>query len=293
MANSMTGYAQGEQRLGDYCLSWRLHSVNHRFLDLAFRVPNGWQKLEIEAAKRIKNHLKRGHLTCEFQIFLESGSAKGVCLDLLVLEDLLRLESDILEGSNVEREALSVHNILSWPGVIQKNGTPNTIDETLFPQALSVLESVLEDLKQTRATEGRGLQEVLNRLMDDLLLLLKRLKERLPQASEEQHLKFQNRVAKLVGQPVDPGDLARELAFLLNRSDIEEEVERLHIHQKEMRTVLAGSEVMGRRLDFLCQELNREANTLCSKASDGEISRLGLEMKVLVEKMREQVQNLE
>ncbi|MEO5347211.1 MAG: YicC family protein [Magnetococcus sp. YQC-9] len=298
MPRGMTGFASGDRVIGEARIAWRIKSVNHRFLDLAMRLPEGCEALEIEAGKRLKQRFARGHLECLFTVGLDSGAARRMELDetlLMALLDLERRMGELVARPGVERAPLSLDRLMSWPGMTsERRLTAELLGEAGQEAILALLDAVCDDLDRARAEEGRALVEVMRRLIERLNERIAEVNTVMPRAREAMERKLRERVAEFVGRQVgmDEG-LARELAYLLNRMEIAEEVERLGVHLAEMSGLLGCDQPVGLRLDFLCQELIREGNTLCSKAQDHDLSRLGVEIKVLVEQLREQARNLE
>lgn len=299
MPRGMTGFASGERMIGEARIAWRVKSVNHRFLDLSMRLPEGCEALEIEAGKRLKQRFARGHLECVFTVGVDPGATRRMEMDETLLKALLDLErrmTELAARPGVERAPLSLDRLLSWPGMTSERRLAAELLGAAGQEAiLELLESVCDDLDRARAEEGRALVEVLRRLIEALQERIAEVKGAMPGARAVVERKLRERVAEFVGgtrEGMDEG-LARELAYLLNRMEIAEEVERLGVHLREMESLLAGDQPVGLRLDFLCQELNREGNTLCSKAQDHAVSKLGVEIKVLVEQLREQARNLE
>jgi uncharacterized protein (TIGR00255 family) len=297
MLQSMTGFGSDVAVTHGFSLSWQLKSVNHRYLDLAFRLPDGYGELEILATKQLKKFFNRGRIECTLSLRDQPGVEKALQLDTQLLNSLLSLEADINSQATGERTQLAVANIVSWPGMVQKQARPQVNDldggKSFSHAALESLERAANSLTVMRKGEGRGLEEVLRDLLDQLTALVERVVENLPRVQKNLEERLKNRLLELKDTAIDEGRLAQEQLYFMNRLDVSEELDRLKIHLNEIVAVLAHSEPIGRRLDFLCQELNREANTLCSKAQDGEITQIGIDMKVIVEKLREQVQNLE
>ena len=295
MPNSMTGFAEEKGSHGGFRMVWRLRSVNHRYFDVSFRRPGnwpgGWHDLEGEASKRLQTRFARGHLECELHLVTDSEAGQRLELDGELLQDLLRLEAEVRQQTG--REPFSMDRLLAWPGLIREHKPQEDDGPGLLQAALSLLEVAAGQLELARAAEGRALTVVVQQLLDEFSSLLAQVEGLLPGLRAEQKRILQARIADLTGTGVEPDELAREVAILLNRVDIAEEVERLRVHINELRTLLSGSAPVGRRLDFFCQELNREANTLCSKSQNSALTRLGVEMKLVVEKLREQAQNLE
>ncbi|MEO5340816.1 MAG: YicC family protein [Magnetococcus sp. MYC-9] len=299
MPNSMTGFAEEKGVHAGFRLVWRLRSVNHRYLDLSFRRPGhwpgNWHTLEMEASKRLQARFARGHLDCELHLVANAEAGQQLDLDRELLRDLLRLEAEVLamEGAVQGRGRFAMDRLLAWPGLIRECRLQESDGPALVQAALTLLDRAMEQLETSRASEGRALAVVIEQLLKEFDGLLTQVDRLLPDLLREQKRLLQARVAELTGSSVDPGELAREVAILLSRVDIAEEVARLRMHTRELHHLLSGSAPVGRRLDFFCQELNREANTLCSKSQSGPLTSLGVEMKLLVEKVREQAQNLE
>ncbi|MBF0358937.1 MAG: YicC family protein [Magnetococcales bacterium] len=297
MLQSMTGFGSATRPSHGFSVIWQLKSVNHRFLDLAFRLPDGYGELEILAAKRLKAIFSRGRIECTLSLKSQPGSCSELKVDSQLLKSLLSLEADIVSKAPGERGILSVANILNWSGMVSEQSRPQIDDidsDKLFSAvALDVLEAAANGLTEMRRSEGKALELVVRSLLEELTLLVDRVVENLPRVEKALEKRLDDRLKELTSSVIDEGRLAQERLYFINRLDISEELDRLKIHLDEISTVLSLTEPVGRRLDFICQELSREANTLCSKAQDGEISRIGVDMKVVVEKLREQVQNLE
>ncbi|MEO5350458.1 MAG: YicC family protein [Magnetococcus sp. YQC-3] len=295
MPNSMTGFAEEKCVHAGFQMVWRLRSVNHRYFDVSFRRPGnwpgGWHDLEGQASKRLQARFVRGHLECELHLVTDAATGQRLELDKLLLQDLLRLEAELVQQTG--RELLCLDRLLAWPGLIREQKLQEDDGPALLQAALSLLDVAVAQLEMARAAEGRALTVVVQQLLDEFSGLLVQVEALLPGLRAEQRRILQARISELTGTLVEPDELAREVAILLNRVDVAEEVERLRVHINELRTLLSGSAPVGRRLDFFCQELNREANTLCSKSQNSALTRLGVEMKLVVEKLREQAQNLE
>lgn len=298
MPNSMTGFAEAEGIYSGFRVTWRLRSVNHRFLDLAFHGaehwPGEWHTLERQASKRLQTFFVRGRLDCTLHLAAESPMEPPLKLDHARLKAILQVEKELKNypGSEV-RGCLSMDRLLAWPGLVQEYRPSEGNSPAFFQTTLALLDQAAHTLALSRATEGETLLQVILRALHDFVGWLERIEARLPLLREEQTQTLHKRIADLARSEVDKESLARELAILLNRADISEEIERLRLHLKELRLLLSGSNSVGRHLDFFCQELNREANTLSAKAQDAPITQAGLEMKLLIEKLREQAQNLE
>ena len=307
MAKSMTGFAYAEGRYGENFIAWRLKSVNHRFLDLSLRVPEGNEALESVVAERLRCCFSRGRLEGHLAVTLGPAGGAGLALDVAMLEGLLALEAEVArrgdgdgegQGDGEGRGRLSMHQLLSWPGMVRQSrpieNEDKGVDGPFFRAVMTLFEQVVAELAAVRAREGAALTGVMVRLLAEFEQGVAQVVGRLPEVRQRTEARLRQRMASMMEDaPVEAWRLAQELTFLLNRMDIAEELDRMAVHLGEMKALLEKPTPIGRRFDFLCQELNRESNTLCSKAQDGEIARIGVDMKVLVEKMREQVQNLE
>ncbi len=291
----MTGYARREGMAGEWRIAWRVKSVNHRFLDPVVRLPEGCLSLELAATRQLKERLERGHVECVLSAHAEGAQAHRLELDESLVDALLLLERRLARRKGGKgRGRLSADRLLAWPGVARERRLGATLEEGPGREAaLALLDETLSDLIRARAVEGEQLAGVMARLLENLRERVEEVARDAPRVREALEHRLRERVAKYAGGVDGAERLAQELAFLLNRQEIAEEIDRMRVHMREMNLTLDGAGAAGRRLDFLCQELAREANTLCSKAQDAEISRLGVEIKVLVEQLREQAQNLE
>ncbi|MBF0194631.1 MAG: YicC family protein [Magnetococcales bacterium] len=297
MLQSMTGFGSDETVTHGFSVSWQLKSVNHRFLDLVFRMPDGYGELEILATKQLKTVFNRGRIECTLSLKSQPGVERKLQIDPEMLNSLLCLEEEVNSQALGDRDPLAMGNIITWPGMVKKQARPEINDleggKTFSQVALESLDCAAASLTTMRQGEGKGLESVIRTLLDQLSSLVDRVVENLPRVQSDLKERLNIRLSELTDTAIDEGRLAQEQLYFINRLDISEELERLKIHLNEIVAVLDHKEPIGRRLDFLCQELNREANTLCSKAQDGEITQIGIDMKVIVEKLREQVQNLE
>lgn len=295
MPQSMTGFARCERILGAVCLVCRIKSVNHRFLDLAMRWPDGYESLERWMIGKLKERFSRGHLECTLSVIPDVETSQRLELNEVLLTDLFALEKRILDGAGGHvRERLSLDRLLSWPGMTQENRLTVKLDVDPGREVvLTLLDETIEALCRAREVEGQQLVGVMHRLLEMLQERVGLIEQDLPRIRALMESRLRERIENYAGVLVQDDRLAQELAYLLHRGDVTEELDRMAVHIREISVILKGSVPIGRRLDFLCQELNREANTLCTKVGDGELSCLGVDIKVLVEQMREQAQNLE
>jgi len=286
--DSMTGFAREDTETPFGTLSCELRTVNHRYLDVHFRLPEELRAKEIELRQRIGAKLKRGKVDCSLHIRRSGGAAAKVEIN----KDLVRqLGARIDEIASLlpETQAVDPIDILRWPGVIEE---PEIDTDPLLAAATDLLEHTLGALGQMRSSEGGRIAGMLEARCEDILLLATGVRERMPQVLAAVRKKQQERIDKL-DVDADPARLETELALVAQKLDVDEELDRLESHISEIRTALQSKEPVGRRLDFLMQELNREANTLGSKSADAETTKAAVELKVLIEQMREQIQNVE
>ena len=291
MLRSMTGFAR-ETSQGPWGeLSWELRSVNHRYLDLSLRLPDELRALESEVRSVVTEKLGRGKL--EATLRLRNGQGADTALELDA-ERLRAVAEACRQVAAVFPEVSPADplKVLAFPGVLREQKLD---PEALQPVALDLLRHALTSLSDMRAREGERLTQMMSERLDQLTVLGRKVRERMPVVREESRTKLQSRLQELTSRvrEADQGRLEQELALLAQRLDVDEELSRLDSHIIEVRATLARKEAVGRRLDFLMQELNREANTLSSKSQDTEVTRAGVEMKVVIEQIREQVQNVE
>lgn len=288
MIASMTGFARHEQAGQWGSLVCEIRSVNHRFLDATLRLPDACRALEPELRAALAARLKRGKVDCTLQHRSAQPGAAALNLDHEVLGRLLE-QLAVIARTTAQPAQLDLIELLRWPGVLRE---PDTGAEALQLAAQQLFMRTLSELADARAREGARLGELIEQRLASLAQMIAATRSRLPEAQERIRQRFADRLAELRVQ-VDPERIEQEIALLLQRFDIAEELDRLDGHIVEARRALAGGEPAGRRLDFLMQEFNREANTLSSKSQDQETTRTAVEMKVLIEQMREQVQNIE
>jgi len=285
----MTGFARRETSGSWGTLVCELRSVNHRFLEAGFRLPDELRAAEGELRARLARQLRRGKVDCSLSYRRTQGAGSALELDTQALERLLAAVSVVRRSQQGEPVTVNALEVLRWPGVLREAAGDS---EELLAAAGTVFDGALADLIAARAREGERLRELLEQRCGALDELIAGVRARLPEVQARVRTRLNERVAEL-GAAVDQERLEQELLLLLQRLDVDEELERLTGHVLEVRRVIAAGEPAGRRLDFLMQELNREANTLSSKSQDLETTRSAVDMKVLIEQMREQVQNAE
>lgn len=287
MIHSMTAFARAEQAGTNGTLTWELRSVNHRYLEPHLRLPDAFRDLESAVREALRNGLSRGKVECTLRI-AEDSAGKPLQVDRERAAQLVAAAESV--ASLIKHPApLNPLEILSWPGVLVADAAD---PQALNKAALSLFKQALDELKQSRSREGSELAKLLNERLDSIDGEVAALRELVPQMLAIQRQKILDRSAELQAE-LDPQRLEQELVILAQKSDVAEELDRLSTHVSEVRRVLKTGGAAGRRLDFLMQELNREANTLGSKAFDTRSTQAAVNLKVLIEQMREQVQNIE
>jgi uncharacterized protein (TIGR00255 family) len=284
----MTGFARREAAGPWGTLVCELRSVNHRFLECGFRLPDELRVTEPELRQIATRELKRGKVDCTVSFRAAQGAEQALEIDPQALERVLARVRE-LSAALPERHTVNLMDVLRWPGVVREDSAGG--DEVQVATR-EVFTEAVADLVAARTREGVRLRELIEQRCSSLEVLVAQVRTRLPEVQIRVRERLNERLADLKAQ-VDQERLEQELALLLQRLDVDEELDRLTGHIAEIRRVTAAGEPAGRRLDFLMQELNREANTLSSKSQDLETTRAAVEMKVTIEQMREQVQNIE
>ncbi len=288
MIASMTGFASSTRESASGQLAIELRTVNHRYLEFQSRIPDELRALEGAMREAVTAKLTRGKVDCRLTFTPKAVGPRKLVPDAQALESLADAASAVA-GRFADARALSVAEILHWPGVLA--------DESLSPErmrddVLSLLDQALCELHQTRSREGAKLEAMLLERLERMAELAQLAQPLMPAAIKAYTDKLAAKLAEAGASPADER-LQQEVVLYAARIDVDEELSRLGAHVAEMRRVLAKGGACGKRLDFLCQELNREANTLGSKSVATEITRIAVEIKVLIEQMREQVQNIE
>ena len=288
MILSMTGFAAVAAELPGCSLSVELRSVNHRYLDLQFRLPDELRAIETAVREVLSKQIKRGKVDCRIALNRTTPGTATLAVNTERVMQLRDAANEILRHAPGSTP-LSTVEILRWPGVLAE---PSVDSETLAAEALRLTGQALSELAASREREGAKLREVLERNCQQIETQLIRVGPRVPAIHEAYVEKLSARLRE-AGLDPDTERLKQELALFATKVDVAEEISRLSTHVSEVRRVLGAGGSSGKRLDFLMQELNREANTLGSKSVDSELSQVALELKVLIEQMREQVQNIE
>ena len=287
MILSMTGYATASAELDSGSLSLELRAVNHRYLDIQLRMPDELRGLEGTLREAITAQLQRGKVECRINLAARSAQS-GAALNQVLLHRLAEWNREI-QTSLPDARSLSVADVLRWNGVLE---SPAVSADELRASLLDLLQTVLQDFSASRAREGEKLKDFLLQRVEKIEALRNSVLPHVPAAIAAYEQKLITRLRDAM-QNGDDERIRQEVAVFATKIDVDEELSRLASHLTEMRRILALGGTVGKRLDFLMQELNREANTLGSKSVDAEVSRCAMEMKILIEQMREQIQNLE
>ena len=287
MTNSMTAFARNQAEFPWGSLIWEIRSVNHRYLEPAFRLPEQLRHIETGLRDILRSTISRGKVDAQLKFLPNVSDGNQIPINESLLEQLSQAVRKIstVTGSN----ETSPLDILKWPGIIQEKGQESKVIEE---EALSLSKSTLALLVEHRTREGNELKIAVENRLDAITGINNDIRKCLPDILAAQQNKLKDQVSNLATE-VDPERLEQELVLIVQKADIHEEIDRLEAHVKEVRHILARKEPIGRRLDFLMQELNREANTICSKSIVTETTMNAVELKVLIEQMREQIQNIE
>ncbi len=288
MPHSMTGFASAETRRGALRLLWEIRSVNHRFLDLSLRMPDDLRALEPECRDLVGDVVKRGKLDCTLKLSTADRAVAPATLVDDALQSLRALEARV-RAVFPHAAPLTTADVLRWPGVLEE--PVQNLEELAAPVKQCLAEG-LAALQDARGREGRRIAELLDKRNKGITALIDGVRPLLDGVQARYRDRLRERLQRL-GVQAEPERLEQELALAAQRADVAEEIDRLGSHVAEIDDILRRSEPIGRRLDFLIQELNREANTFASKVQEEPLTRVAVELKVLIEQMREQVQNLE
>jgi uncharacterized protein (TIGR00255 family) len=288
MLRSMTAFARQEQSSAWGTMIWELRSVNHRYLETSIRLPEALRSLESLARERIVATLSRGKVEATLKLQTAGAALTAITLNQPLVERLLEVAGE-LEHIMGPGTGLHLVDVLRWPGAV--NETEPNVDEIKLA-LLAGLDAALAELIATREREGQRTAELIRQRCAAMREQVKQVRARRPEVLARWRDKLLSRLADIPAD-ADPGRLEQELVLIAQRLDVDEELDRLDTHLDEIEAVLERSEPVGRRLDFLMQELNREANTLSSKSADADTTRSAIELKVLIEQIREQIQNIE
>jgi uncharacterized protein (TIGR00255 family) len=288
MTLSMTAFSRQQQEQKWGSLTWEIRSMNHRYLETSVRLPESFRALENGVREAVRKRLTRGKVECALRFQSEAKVSSDLHLNTKLIQQLVQanIEIEQITGTSV---SLNNMEVLRWPGVIEEQDFDKT---SIEKQALSLFSAALDDLVATREREGAELQGFIQQRIDSVREIVVSIRNKMPEILAKQKQNILDRLADLQAE-LEPSRLEQEVSLLTQKADVEEELDRLDSHLNEVERVLGAKGQKGRRLDFLMQELNREANTLSSKSIVVETTVNAVELKVLIEQMREQIQNIE
>lgn len=288
MTRSMTAFTRQEAQHSWGSLAWEIRSVNHRYLEPHLRLPENFRDLEIPLRERLRKKLSRGKVECTLR-FVPEAQAQTLTINQAFTQDLIQAATQIQTMMPENSQPLDPLEVMRWPGVLQDAAMDM---DAIKATALSTLDAALDDLLAGREREGRELAVLINQRLDSISEIVTQVRGLLPQILQGQRDNLRARLDELKAE-LDESRLEQEMVMLAQKADVDEELDRLDTHVQEVRRVLKQKGPIGRRLDFLMQELNREANTLSSKSIVAETTQCAVDLKVLIEQMREQIQNIE
>ncbi len=288
MTYSMTGFAALEQPLDNATLILELRAVNSRYLDLHFKLDENLRSLEPTVRELIGVHLSRGKIECKVNLIQRAQTNQATQLDEALMQQLATMQTKA-QVHFPQSRVLSIADILRWPGVILNNALSN---ETLIEDVKKLVSQGLQELNASRAREGEKLKALVLDRLGQIELLVAKVKPLLPALTKEYQARLENKLQETL-KTIDQERVSQELVLFAQRIDVDEELTRLTAHISEVKRILNSDAPAGKRLDFLMQELNREANTLGSKSVSVQTTQVSMELKVLIEQMREQIQNIE
>ena len=288
MTLSMTAFSRQQQEQEWGSLTWEIRSVNHRYLETSVRLPESLRTLENGVREAVRKRLTRGKVECALRFQSEAKVSSDLHLNTKLIQQLVQanIEIEQITGTSV---SLNNMEVLRWPGVIEEQDFDKT---SIEKKALRLFSAALDDLVATREREGGELQGFIQQRIDSVREIIVSIRNRMPKILAKQKQNILDRLADLQAE-LEPTRLEQEVSLLSQKADVEEELDRLDSHLNEVERLLGAKGQKGRRLDFLMQELNREANTLSSKSIVVETTLCAVELKVLIEQMREQIQNVE
>ena len=288
MTRSMTAFSRSSEEQSWGALVWELRSVNHRYLDVIIKLPEELRSIENELRKRLTEVLKRGKVECNLRYKPAHNQQTELCVNEQYADEILKACS-IISNKLHQPSEMNVLEVLKWPGVID---APETDLKPVMEVALNLFDAALKDLCESRQSEGERLQLMIEDRCEAMQIIVSGERKRRPQILEQTRRKILDKIEDLKAN-IDQDRFEQELVYIAQKMDVDEELDRMESHFVEINKILKSNEPVGRRLDFIMQEFNREANTLGSKSTDMQSTQASIELKVLIEQMREQVQNIE
>ena len=287
MIQSMTGYARHEFKADWGTATWEMRSVNQRFLETYFRLPEQIRSLENPLRERLRKQLQRGKVECNLRLQIEQKTEGGLCLNEELARSLLSSANWVANQSSSAQ--INPLDVLRWPGVVAQQEDDM---DAIQADVMAAFDACLAEFIENRASEGKALERLIEERLDGIAEQVTFVRGRMPEVLQWQREKLLARFED-ASMELDPQRLETEMVLLAQKTDVAEELDRLSAHVVETRKILRKGGACGRRLDFMMQEFNREANTLGSKSINTDITAAAVELKVLIEQMREQIQNIE
>lgn len=287
MMQSMTGYARHELKAQWGTAAWELRSVNQRYLETYFRLPEQFRSLENSLRERLRAQLQRGKVECSLRLHIETGGQTSLNLNEELAKSVIA-SANWISGQSVSSQ-LNPLDVLRWPGVVAQQEEDM---DAIQADVLAAFETTLAEFIANRASEGAALERLISERLAGVAEQAAFVRTRMPEILQWQRERLLNRLAE-AKVDLDPSRVEAEIVMLAQRVDVAEELDRLDTHVAETRKILRKGGACGRRLDFMMQEFNREANTLASKSISADVTTAAVELKVLIEQMREQIQNIE
>ncbi len=288
MTKSMTAFARVQKNLAEGDLIWELRSVNNRFLELYLKMPEDFRANEVRFREILQKRLKRGKIECFLRFNANVQQAETININQQQAKSLVKACHEINNLLHQPSEVDPIE-VLQWPGVVQESKIEM---KPVLEAAEASLEKALDELLANREREGERMRDLIIQRCDAIQQIVDQTRDKMPEIQARYHQRLRDRLDELKVE-INNDRLEQELVHLAQKMDVDEELDRLDSHLKEMKDILNRDDAVGRRLDFLMQELNREANTLGSKAADISSTNASVELKVLIEQMREQIQNIE
>ena len=284
----MTAFASNEAEIDNLTINCELRSVNHRYCDISLKLPERLKFTEASIRSSIASQLKRGKIECSLSYKKHSSSGLNITINEDAVKALLHATTQIEDHMHTQ-QSFTAFDILNFPGIQQE---PETNKASLLEGVNRLVKDTLDQMIVAREREGSQLAILIEERCKKIHILIDSANKQLPEVLEQIRNKIKTRISELVAEP-DFDRLEQEMVFLAQKLDVAEELDRLETHNQEVINVLSKNEPVGRRLDFLMQEMNREANTLGSKSADKKMTQISIDLKVLIEQMREQIQNIE
>ncbi|MCO6553339.1 MAG: YicC family protein [Gilliamella sp.] len=288
MISSMTAYARKELNQSWGTASWELRSVNQRYLETYIRLPEQFRSLEPMIRERLRNRLTRGKVECNLRFELDPAAQNQ---ELSLNKDLAKQILNAANWVQTEHQSGQVNpiDVLRWPGVL--SAKEQNLD-SISQEILALLDTAIDEFKAVREREGKALSDLIVKRLEAITVEVDKIRNWMPQILEWQKERLKSKLAE-ANIELDHSRLEQEIVMVAQRIDVAEELDRLMTHVKETYSILKKNEAIGRRLDFMMQEFNRETNTIASKSINADVTASAIELKVLIEQIREQVQNIE